>query len=174
MARLLLLSLLVALALPAAAKIYKWVTPDGRVVYSDRPQSKDAEEIQLGPVQTYSPAPLPAGGAGRPAEREAPAGGYERLAIVAPAPDEVIRDNGGTVAVRLAIEPALRPGDRVEVLLDGRPIGAGAGSAVTLTNVDRGTHTVTALVRNAEGREVARADPVTFHLKRHFVRRKAP
>jgi hypothetical protein len=37
---------------------------------------------------------------------------------------------------------------------------------VTLTDVDRGTHTVQAAIKDAQGKEIARSNSVIFHLKR--------
>ena len=50
--------------------------------------------------------------------------------------------------------------------MDGQPIGQGASTSATLTNVDRGSHTIAAAVVDADGNQVAKADPVTFTLHR--------
>ena len=54
----------------------------------------------------------------------------------------------------------------VEILLDGKSVGSGRGTSVSLTDVDRGSHTITATVKDASGKAVATAPGVTFNLKR--------
>lgn len=149
-----------------ARKIYKWVLPDGTIAYADRPQEEGATELELPPLQTYSPSPVPAAGGsnqGRGEDQgEVP---YEVVKVVSPSPDETIRDNSGTVSVRLELAPALQAGHSVEILLDGKVIGSGAATSASVTNVDRGSHTVSAVIKNAAGKVVANAPAVTFHLK---------
>jgi len=157
---------------PASAEIYRWTNPDGRVVYSDRPQSADAEAVQLPPLQTYTPQALPSSGsAGNASAGKQQDAGYKELAVTSPANDVVLRDNGGTVSVQVKIDPPLRRGHRIEIVLDGKPVGRGAGTSVSLANVDRGTHSVSAVVVDGDGKTLVQASAVTFHLKRHFKAR---
>ncbi len=158
-----------ALAGPANAKIYKWVMPDGSIQYSDRPQEEGAKEAELPPLQLYTAPPPPAedpqsedDDVAAPAE----AVDYTTVEFVSPKAGEVIRDNGGTVNVQLKLEPALQSGHTVEISLDGKPVGSGKGTSASLTNVDRGSHTVSAVVKNADGATVASAPGVSFELKR--------
>lgn len=149
-----------------ARKIYKWVLPDGSTTYSDRPQQEGAKELKLPPLQTYTPAPARAsGGADQAAAGDNTTVPYEVVEVVSPQPDQTIRDNNGTVSVRLELAPALQPGHTVEILLDGTAIGSGSATSASVTNVDRGTHTVAAVVKDASGNVVASAPGVTFHLK---------
>jgi len=171
MKRGMLLVLLALLATPAAAKIYKWVMPDGRIVYSDTPPVEGAKEVKLPPLQVYHAKPITApAGNGAPSKKKA-AAAYREFSVAAPENDSVVRDNGGIVTVRLKLVPPLRPGHQIEILLDGKTVGTGTATGLTLTNVDRGTHTLSAVVRDATGAEVARAPGSTFHLKHTFIRR---
>ena len=68
--------------------------------------------------------------------------------------------------VSLRLSPGLQSGHSIEVMMDGQSIGAGQGTSVTLADVDRGTHTVQAAVKDNEGKEVVRSNSVIFHLKR--------
>ena len=165
MTRIGILCLLLVVAVGTAqAKIYKWVLPDGSVVYSDRPQEEGAREVELPPIQTFSPPPTPRD-AGETESKE-PEKTYDSVKVVSPQNDEAVRDNGGTVSVQIDLTPPLHPGHTVEILLDGKPIGKGRGTTATVTNVDRGTHSVSAVVKDADGKTVASAPGVTFHLKR--------
>jgi hypothetical protein len=66
--------------------------------------------------------------------------------------------------VRIVIEPGLRSGHVVEILLDGNAIGSGRATSASVSNLDRGTHTISATVKDADGKVVASAGSVTFHL----------
>ena len=157
---------------PLQAKIYKFVLPDGTVVYSDTPPEKGAREVELPPLQTFTPPPLPPSSPALTVDE--PAADYESFEVASPANDEAIRDNGGSVKVGLKIAPALRSGHEVEIFVDGTSVGRGRGSSATLTDVDRGSHSVYATIVDGEGKEVARTPSITFHLQRVHIRRKQP
>ena len=151
----------------AEAKIYKWVLSDGTVIYSDKPQDGEGgEAVELSPLQTYSapPSPTPA----KPADEgdDESAEGYEQFVVSSPANESVLRDNGGSVSISLSIQPGLRSDHTVDIIMDGQVLGSGRSGSLTLTNVDRGSHTVSAAIKDASGQEVARARAITFHLKR--------
>ena len=80
-----------------------------------------------------------------------------------------IRDNAGNVNVDVSLEPALRSGDKIDLLLDGQSVGGGNKTAITLTDMERGTHSLQALVKDASGKVVARSNTVTFTLQRRSV-----
>lgn len=156
-------------AAPAGAGIYKWVAPDGSVIYSDKPR-KGAEEVELEPLQTYTSPPLPRKGAQSGATDSESAEafeGYDEFEIVSPQNDAAVRDNGGQVTVSMALSPALEEDHVISLFMDGRSLGKGGRStSVTLRNVDRGTHILQAAVTDDSGKEVARTKSVTFHLLR--------
>ena len=96
---------------------------------------------------------------------------YRTFRVTSPTQDEAIRDNAGNVTIRLSLQPGLRSGDTIDISLDGRRVGSGDSTTVHLAQVDRGTHTVRATIRDANGQVVARTDGVTFHLLRVAVGR---
>ena len=170
MSRLLILLVSLMSSVSTVAQIYKRVLPDGTVQFSDRPQS-GAEEVRLRRVQTYDGAGATPDGL--PAKSAAPAAfaGYTKFQVSTPVQDATLRDNNGSVSVKFLLTPPLRPGHTVDILMDSQVLGSGRSLSLTLTNVDRGTHSVAAVVRDENGQEVARAPATTFHLKRTF---KAP
>jgi hypothetical protein len=149
-----------------AGKIYKYTLSNGNIVYSDKPPPGDqAEEVTIEPLQSFSlpnaPRLNPSASRAKP---EAVA--YQEFKVTSPSDDQTIRDNGGNVGVSLSLTPGLRGGHSIDVMMDGQSIGSGSGTTVTLTEVDRGTHTLQATIRDADGKEIARSNSVTFHLKR--------
>ena len=166
-----ILPLLVCLvtAGPAVAEtVYKHTQPDGTVVYSDRP-TEGAEEIRLPEIQFYTAPQMDADALSRGRSREGAEDtgqGYDSVRIASPADDETVRDNGGNVSISLSLEPSLRPGHTIDIRMDGTSIGRGTGTSVALTNVDRGSHTVQAVILDENGREIASTGTITFHLRR--------
>lgn len=163
-------------AFAAQAQIYKKVLPDGSVVFTDEP-SLDAEPIQVQPLPTYKAPPS------EPKAQDAPAASpepvtnqpvvYKRFAIETPAHDATIRDNSGNVTVTLALEPALATdqGHTLSLLLDGNLVAqGGTATSVNLQAVDRGSHTLEALLVDLQGKTLRRTAPVLFHLMRHSAR----
>ena len=168
--------LLLASPLAFAAAVYKNVQPDGTITYSDQ-KAEGAEELKLPELQTYTAPPLggdrasdAATGAADPAD----AIGYKSIVIGSPENDTTLRDNAGNVSVSLTLEPALQVKHSVDIRMDGQSIGKGRGTTISLTNVDRGTHTIEAVVLDETGKEVARSAPTVFHLNRASAPRKQP
>ena len=161
------LCLMLAVGAAQAGKIYKYTLSNGDVVYSDKPPPTDqGEEITLEPLQGFSlPAPRPLARSTADKDEAEPTG-YKEFKVTSPSNDATIRDNGGNVHVSLSLTPGLRGGHSIEVMMDGQPIGSGSGTSITLTEVDRGTHTVQAAVKDNDGKEIARSNSVIFHLKR--------
>jgi len=161
--------LTVALALAAGAaqaeKVYKVIQPDGTVEFTDEPQpGQTATEVEVEPLNTTPPLATPAQEA--QASSSSPAQSYTRFRITSPDNDAAIRDNAGNVNVDLALEPALRSSDTIDILLDGRVVGGGKKTAITLSNTPRGSHSLEAVVKDSSGKVVARSNSVTFTLQR--------
>jgi hypothetical protein len=173
-----LIYLFCLLPLPALGQIgiYKWEMPDGSIGYSDQPQEEGASPVELSPLQTYeapvTPAPAAAAGEeeGEGEEEEPVFKGYEEVAVVEPANGATLRDNAGRVSVRLSVRPDMRPLHIIELIVNGRLLGSGRTTTVTLSGVERGTHSVAAVIKDEEGQELARSATVTFHLHRAFKR----
>jgi hypothetical protein len=163
-----LLALMLAVGTAQAGKIVKYTLPSGEVIYSDKPppEATSGEEVTVEPLQTFSaPAAPPLEDSTAKDDEPKPAG-YEDFRVTSPTNDTVIRDHGGNVSVSLSLTPGLQGGHSIEVMMDGQSIGSGRSTSLTLTEVDRGTHTVQAMVKDRDGKEIARSNSVIFHLKR--------
>ena len=167
--------LLVLFATASQAKIYKWIMPDGSVKYSDQPQEGGgAEQVELPPLQTYTPQPVP-----KKTVKQSPqpkAVTYEVFKVTAPAADATIRDNAGNFSVEFEVNPGLATGHSIEVFMDGFSLERSRRGEVSLTNVSRGTHRIYGVIVDKSGTEFARSETVTVHLQRATVagRRPAP
>lgn len=164
--------LFIALALPLAATagtVYKYFDANGNVVFTDQPVP-GAEKIVVPETQTYSPEPTARPRQILPAMPATPGGDasqlnpYSQFKIRSPAPDETFR-NVDDVLVSLSILPRLRQGHKVQLLLDGKPVGAAKPSPqFALPGIARGSHSVVAQILDAQGRVVAKTGSVSFHV----------
>ncbi len=149
----------------AFANIHQWTDKDGVVHFSDSvPQGMklenvktiDVPEVQV--VKSEMNTVKPTGQYNQP-QQPTPI-----LSVVAPANDEFIRDNTGTVTIAGQAQNVSGPHEP-ELLLDGNVIAKGYSPVVTLTNLDRGTHTVQMKATDANGRVYA-SKVVSFTLQR--------
>lgn len=93
---------------------------------------------------------------------------YTSLVITQPAAEETIHDNTGTMAVELALSPALQieQGHRIKLLLDGTAMPVTGTTSLTLTEIDRGAHTLQAAVEDQSGAVLIVSEPVSFYMWR--------
>lgn len=170
-------SMLTVIAAPAIAQsqIYKYTDKDGNVIFSDKkpPESNEeqVEEVQLNATNSAPPPPdLPK--VKKPVKSDAEDEGivYESV-ITNPSDGSTIPMGPGNFAVTAAFSPGLRSGERVQLIMDGTPVGGPQrGSAWQLSNVNRGEHKL--IVRRlARGGEVADSSvPVTVYVLRPSIR----
>jgi hypothetical protein len=160
-------------ASPVLAKdaIYKWVDKDGVTHYGSKPPSDTAKPADLPPLQTYQPAgksaPIgtleAASTASKPANPAVPVL-IQSVQITSPAPDEIFRDPSQPITVTAKVLPSAPAGASYAYYLNGQLQNAKAWPAANypLKDVERGSHTVTVAVLDANGKEIKRSAPVRF------------
>ncbi len=174
--RYILISLLTFSSLIAAQEVYKTTEPDGVPLFSDR-NRVGAEKLEIDPLPTikiHTPVDRPATGSNKlSAGSETPV--YARIAIENPVDDSVVWAKGESMAVFVVTEPEFvsGTGHAIGLRLDGKltDVRSQRGN-ITLMNVDRGTHTLQAVILDSSGRVIAESGLVTFHLKRHSILHK--
>jgi len=159
----------------AGTTVYKWVDDNGVTHYSDQPHEK-AAKVEVRDPTTYSAKdgpPLSTPTPQEPKEKAAP-GSYESCSVTQPTSNQVFLNVYSTL-VSVDTVPALRPGDRVVLTLDGRPLTEKAApqTSFTIDPIDRGTHTVEATVQDSTGRPVCTSPSVTFHVRQNSVKSPA-
>ncbi|MGH8354342.1 MAG: DUF4124 domain-containing protein [Pseudomonas sp.] len=164
--RLAITCLLLALALPAAAQIYKYTDAKGNTVYTNQPPEGQATETVVLPptntVEMQKPA-TPLGGPAIETEEQI----RYRVLELTDIPDEgALRANNGSFSVGVNLEPSLQPGHRLRLLLDGRPYGqASSLPRLQLSNVERGEHSLAVEVLRGE-QSIQQSATVTFAVQR--------
>jgi len=157
------------LALSVQAAVYRWTDADSMVHYSDQPRP-GAKVVDLPELSHYAPPSLgdaaqtadPAQPQPGPAGHSAP---YRGFSIAHPTDGETLHNATGDIDVRMVLDPELRKGDQIQLVLDG--LGARqtlASLKAELKHVERGPHTLQAEVLDAKGATLIRAAPVRFYL----------
>lgn len=85
------------------------------------------------------------------------------IRITSPANEETIHDNSGNVSIELQAD--LGGKQRVRLLLDGKPtMPDGVRTSINLQGIERGEHTLEAMVLDEDGSTAAASGPVTFFM----------
>lgn len=171
--RLILIASVLALsAAPVVAEIYRNVDAQGNVTYSDEP-SRGAEAIEVQPVTTVTLPKLDdvAEAPGEPATLEQSPDTYQVVTFVAPRNDEAFHSGSGDVEFQVTSTPALKPGHKYEVALDGQPVGQSTSGNIMVRNVFRGTHQADVHIVNRDGARIQSGDSISFTIHRPTVAR---
>jgi hypothetical protein len=164
-----LLLMLLLIALPAAAQIYKYTDANGNTAYSSQPpdgtRSQAIELPPLNSVEPQQPAPPPVSPT-QNASKHATSAAYGVLELSGLPSEEALRANNGTFTVDVLLQPRLQGGHRLRLLLDGQPYGQpGNVPRLQLVNVDRGEHSLA--VQVLDGETVVQQSPTaTFTVQR--------
>jgi hypothetical protein len=163
--------LLMLLALPASAEIYSYTDASGNKVFTNQPPDGiKTESVKLPPMNTMDPPEV-----STPADTTtstsstAQSQPYNQVQLTNLPTEEALRSNNGTFTVRAALKPALRPGDSLQLLLDGQPYGTPTNvPLLQLSEIDRGDHTLVLQVKSGD-QVVQESAPVSFTVQRVAV-----
>lgn len=163
--RRILTCLLLLLALPASAQIYKYTDANGNTVFTNQPpDGQNAETVELPATNTVEAQPLTT-------PPSTPAGvvssaSYSVLELTGIPSDQALRANNGTFSVGVQLEPRLAATHRLRLLLDGQPYGQPSNvPRLQLINVDRGEHSLAVEILNGE-QSIQQSASVTFTVQR--------
>lgn len=161
-------------SLAATAEIYSWKDANGNTVFGDTPpEAKQAEKIESRPltvIPSYKDPELEKQDDAKKEDKD-DSENYESFEIAYPSDDATIRSNDGNVNISLDLSPSLQSSHRVFVYLDGKKINEeGSGSlSASLNNLDRGTHSIFAVVRTENGDVLINSNTVKFHVQRNSI-----
>jgi hypothetical protein len=165
-----LMSLACSLAL--AATVYKWVDENGTVHYSDQPHA-NAQKLQVQAAQTYPAMATPsqaAAAANVNAGNDAADRSYRGCAIVNPQDGAQVA-NVDSLSVSVRTDPAVHAGDQIYILMDGTALNGGnpTGAQFSVSPVDRGSHTLQAVVRDASGNLMCQTPGITVDVHQNSI-----
>jgi len=175
--RIVLILIFIAPAL-LLADAYRYVDPKtGETVFTDKPPaSQKAKPIKLRPPTISKPYPVtpPSETSEQtlqdPDSIKAEATVFS-LRIVSPENQETLRANNGNVTVTAESNQPLagKKGFLIRFFLDGKPVSVSPSFSSALTNLDRGTHTISAELISKSGKVLAGSSTHTFHVQRHSI-----
>jgi hypothetical protein len=161
-----LASILLLAGVAHAATVYKWVDEQGVIHFSDQPHPQ-AQEVEVKESQAYkgstssAPSSPSSNGETKPAARL-----YSLCELYRPENDEVFL-NTTTLTAKLRLQPQLSGGDRIFLALDGKRVtDLPTNSAEFILNdMERGTHSLFAVVLDNSGNTLCTSPSVTFHVR---------
>jgi len=148
------------------AEIFRSYDAEGNVVFTDIP-AKDAEKVILPDITTFKSRPY------KPIQSSEPAGGNKviryDIKLVQPANKETVRDNNGNVPVEVEVNPTLRRelGHYMLLWLDSQKPVKFTSNRYQLSDIDRGTHTVSVKIVDSNGKALSTTLTNTVFVKRH-------
>jgi Domain of unknown function (DUF4124) len=157
------------------APAWTWTDANGQVHFSDTPVP-GAKQVELSGAQGFGSTtrqqatpPAKTGGQSAPATT-ATAQRYRTFNIVSPTQQETLWNVGTTVNVQVELDPALQPGHRLDMFVDGELRNLNSTSTgFTLEDVYRGTHTIQAVIVDQSGTEVLRSLATTFMVQQSSI-----
>ena len=167
MLRLVLLFLSVFILQSAlATTVYKYVDEQGNTVYTDEPR-KGAEVLDVQPIPTMPAIRVPPA---QPKAAPTAAFRYHKILIVSPENQHNFVNEPGPISIQVALSPALRKGDQLQLLLNGAAHGSPVSSTeFTLENLDRGTYSASVKALDENSKELGSSATIEFFVKRHSV-----
>jgi hypothetical protein len=159
------------------AKIYSWKDASGKTVFGDNPpnqnKAKEVKTQELTIVPGYKDptiAQVSTKKSDVDTTKADEGTGYEVFNVAYPKDDEAIRANDGNITVAFELSPALKKTDTIFVYMDGKKIVKDSKSlSVSLQSLDRGTHSMFAVVRNGNGDVLLNSNTVSFHILRNSI-----
>ena len=155
----------------SSGSVYKIVGPDGRVTFSDTPPAgQKAEKVEIGPINVQPIAPkgaLPTRRLSPRDERRDEEQEPVDFAIVSPANDATIPPGQRFIVLQVALNPVPKDGYEFFAVIDGqRWSGTSSGTSLDISALERGTHTIQAVLLGAGGRPLAQSQTIQVHVKR--------
>lgn len=164
------------LATAAQADVYRVVDEAGRVSYTDRPPDAEATPLELAPLNATGPVPASPSRPennppSEPPTEEVPGiralrASYRDFRIVHPVEGQTFRGASNPATVAWNTGQPLEPGMKVVFSIDGQRRPATREPVISTGQLDRGEHTVSAVLLDRANRRVATADEVSFHIHR--------
>ncbi|KKD59921.1 hypothetical protein RN22_13670 [Grimontia sp. AD028] len=163
----------------SAGEYYRWVDENGTLHFSDSPPSVSLDlEVELGtiplPAQRPSNVVSPAAPEAPPIPDtpEAPTLASS-ISLLSPGDEATIRSNEGSITLNISTDLPLGKNQSVRAVIDGKKQPASKGASLTVTNVDRGTHTIKVQLLQ-DGKVIAASHSITVYLHRATKKKALP
>ena len=161
-------ALLLSLSFNSHAQVYKTVDDQGNVSFSDAPQ-KNSQQMEVPKSNTVQAIEVPEKTPEEKTDTPQAAFEYTSLKITSPADDAGIAHGGGDLSVSVLSSPTLQGEDKLRLLVDGKTQGENTSGEFQLSNIDRGSHTLQAVIVNQSGKILKKSSTITVHIMRPSV-----
>jgi len=185
--RLTLLLFVFCLSPSIYADVYQYKDEEGNILYSDKPVKGGKRIVESKPSVASPPArqlpktpavsdikkksDLPISSSSQKSDQKPEkALPYEYVKITSPEDDQAYRSNSGDVLIKVSLSPILQKkfGHHLKIKFDGVLLSEKwQTDSIQLTNLDRGTHSVSLIVVDKTGKQLKESQKTTFHLLRY-------
>lgn len=150
-----LVLVLLLIASPVFAQIYKYTDANGHTAYTNQPpDGAKAEEVELKPLNAVSPGATPSAPPNLPSAQSQNQGqnapstaAYQTLQLTDIPSGEALRANNGSFTIGVSIQPRLITGDVLQLVVDGKPYGQPTNvPRFQVVEMDRGEHSLSVAV----------------------------
>ncbi len=151
---------------PSWANIYQKQDIAGNVYFSDTP-SAGATPVILKEINTYASISASTNNTAKTLKEtdDTVKSIYKSISILQPSNQQTFQNQSSIKSV-LTIEPSLQSEDRVEWMLDGKLYQRSRQSEITLSEIDRGEHTLQAKVVDSNNKPQLSSQVITFYVHR--------
>ena len=166
-----LIYLLLLVALPAVAQIYKYTDANGNTAYSNLPPNgTPSQTVDLPPLNTVNvKKTLEQNTNPATSQPSQPSSAYSLLELTNLPTDEALRANNGTFSVGVAIQPRLQPGHLLQMVVDGMSYGQASNvPRLQVVNLERGEHSLAVRVVSGD-KIIQQSSTVTTTVQRVHV-----
>lgn len=154
------------------ATVYMQTDADGNIAYSDTP-SENSQVINLPDADSSSSSVQTSPQLNNKEEEKTTTtitteqtltNSYKSFSIISPKDQENIQNQPGLV-VDVKVEPKLKKGDKILLLLDNKPVGnPTAGTHIETGPIDRGTHQLSAIIVGQNEQVLQQTNPITIYI----------
>lgn len=160
-----IITIIVFSASASEGKVYRWVTEDGRVIFSDQPVP-GAKPIDLtAKVQNVTESV-------KPKEFTIPTNVTSQNKAIQLSFSDIedqatVRSATGDLTVTAYISIQIGVTQKLQLLLDGTPVGESqSGMVFKLSGIERGEHTLQLKLLNTIGDVLSSSQTITFYMHR--------
>ena len=156
----------ISAALTAQAGVYKTTDADGNIIFTDTP-TQGATPVEIKQTNTTPAVKVPA--RTKEMKPQLPDSIYQSLSITSPRNGHHIVNGLVAFNVNLQVEPQLRQGDSIVLLINGTQHSTGQSLSRQVASIQRGEHSLAAKVVDAKGKTLISSAAVNITAQRPSI-----